>query len=1009
MIKKITIVISALWILLLTAWIALSVLLIVKADDIGKYLIMHINKVQSGELKVGNISVSPIKQFPHTSIILSNLEYFEHKESDRKQNEKPLGKVNNFYCGIELFKLIKNQLKVSSIVIEGGELDLVIYPDSSLNLINAVETKSEPTSEKKSISSKIKSEESDVFIVVDELKLVNVKLSVTNNPDNKQSAILIKDFQSDFEYRDKNLKFNFFTIILIESLKINDDLSISDQEIKIHVESRLDKVNGIQVEKGKLETDIAGFNFNGYFNPAEEGDLSVQVESDGSLNILSLFVKDEVIKNLKKGKFNLSGLIEGKVFSEFPLMDISFGLNNVELINPVTSNRISNLNIKGNFNSGKNKNLSQAILTVDTLYANSEMGAINFSGMMHNFTHPIFKVNLFLDADVTGADNIFKLTGIDSIKGRITIQDKSQGTYDSESKKIKSTENTSDIAFRDFGFVIPNTIRFDKINGHISRDEDEFILSDLKIISDNTDLNIDGKIKNIQYLLLDIDKEITADLKIKSKVFDLPNFLFFDPSIKRDFPHRILNLELIVDATTTTEKVLHFKSFPEILFDIKKMNATAEGFIPRIEIEAGKFKVSESLLGFHLDFNKFKTNFLDGSLNFSAQYNSSSFQPYFIKGDFEMDEIQISKILFTEKDSVPEFYQSKSSGSFSLELQFADDSTQIKLLNITRGNLVYSYSQDTIFASSLNFKSKNIDYRLNENSNPLATLYTMGTIKATEIRSHAYDLDNSDFAFSVTRGKYKIESINPKVFGDGTKGKIVYYLEPFLETPQFRIYCDITRFSIEEMLRTFLNDTTVTGDLSMSMDISAHGKKLEDMLSSLNGEINLHGKNLVFYGVDADKLIEEFQRSQNFNLVDAGAVLLAGPVGLVVTKGTDFAKILITSPGKSSQIKEFISNWKVTNGSFLAEDVALSTQKNKVAAKGWINIATDSLNFSFAVINDQGCSIFRQDVFGDINKPTLGKVKVVSTLLAPVTNLYNDIMNVNCQVFYDGTLIHNKK
>jgi hypothetical protein len=32
----------------------------------------------------------------------------------------------------------------------------------------------------------------------------------------------------------------------------------------------------------------------------------------------------------------------------------------------------------------------------------------------------------------------------------------------------------------------------------------------------------------------------------------------------------------------------------------------------------------------------------------------------------------------------------------------------------------------------------------------------------------------------------------------------------------------------------------------------------------------------------------------------------------------------------------------------------------------------------------------------------LGKVKVVSALLAPVTNLYNSIMDVNCQVFYNG-------
>ena len=86
------------------------------------------------------------------------------------------------------------------------------------------------------------------------------------------------------------------------------------------------------------------------------------------------------------------------------------------------------------------------------------------------------------------------------------------------------------------------------------------------------------------------------------------------------------------------------------------------------------------------------------------------------------------------------------------------------------------------------------------------------------------------------------------------------------------------------------------------------------------------------------------------------------------------------------------------------KDVAASTHKNRVAAKGWINIEKDSLNISFAVIDNNGCSIFTQNVYGDLNKPTLERVKIVQTILAPVTNLYNGIMGVNCDIFYKGSL-----
>ena len=50
---------------------------------------------------------------------------------------------------------------------------------------------------------------------------------------------------------------------------------------------------------------------------------------------------------------------------------------------------------------------------------------------------------------------------------------------------------------------------------------------------------------------------------IKSSIFDLPNFLAFDPSIKQDFPYRILDVDMDVIAKTTTSKALNFKSFPK--------------------------------------------------------------------------------------------------------------------------------------------------------------------------------------------------------------------------------------------------------------------------------------------------------------------------------------------------------------------------------------------------------------------------------------------------------------
>ena len=314
--------------------------------------------------------------------------------------------------------------------------------------------------------------------------------------------------------------------------------------------------------------------------------------------------------------------------------------------------------------------------------------------------------------------------------------------------------------------------------------------------------------------------------------------------------------------------------------------------------------------------------------------------------------IKISKLLFDDKkDSIPELDDGKMYGSLSLELQFADDSTQIKLLNIKKGNINYLYGEDSIQTKSLMFTSEGIDYQLTKNPNPLATLFAKGNFKAEEVKTGEFLVNKADFDFSIKDGEYVIETKSPKFFGVNSRGELKYTLKPFIEKPSYQVNCKLSSFNIKEMMYTFLKDTLFSGDLSLSMDISMQGKKWDDMLASMSGEINLGGKNLIFYGIDADKMIEEFQRSQNFNLVDAGAILLAGPVGLAVTKGSDFAKILLTNPGQSSHINQFVSNWNAKDGLLILEDVALSTEKNRVAAKGWLSAVEDSLRISFAVIS----------------------------------------------------------
>ena len=1019
--KIIGVVTGILWLLFAILSIVLIAFLSSNKNEITRAVLLSLNDMQSGEFTLENVEFTPFKQFPNISVNLKNLTYFETKSADRKSDEQPVARIKNFYLGLDVIKLINGKLNIRKLLIDGGELTVVTYTDSSINLLNAFgiqEKETKINDNKKSrqdsvlhntTAEKFQREENvrETDIKVDQLTIRDMKLKFQNFLNERESIFILDNFKTNFDYMGKSANLKLEASIAIEKLELNENISIKNKDLKLDVQAHLDENKELEIKKCELEFEKSVFMLDGIFNPLNDGSLVLNIDaSDASLSLFSQLLKDEEKKNLKRGDFYFTGMVKGKAFIEIPLIEFSFGFKDFELINPVTKRTIKNLNLKGNFVSGEKDDFSEAKLKIDTLNADFPDGTLKLSGSIKNFLVPEVDLQLYLKADVTGLDEVFKLDIIDDLKGKIEINENIKGKYIESEKRFLSENNNAKIFLEDFGFNIPDAIKVDKINGSILRKNDDYYIDNLSVISDDTDFLINGEIKNLQYLIFNIEKEINANLTIKSSVFDLPNFLAFDPSIKQDFPYRILDVDIDVLAKTTTSKALKFKSFPEIDFDIKKLNATAENFLPPLKIKSGKFKISESILGFNLNCKDIKTDFLGGQFNFTGVYNSSKAEPFYLKLNTKFNNISPSEIMYSEGDTVPEYLIGKLSGSFITDLQFPEDSTALKFLNLKDANLIYYLPDDTIEVKALNLKVSDVYFDSRNVENPLATLYTSGNIKSKKVKTKLFALNDLDFKFSIVNGTYRWESKWVRLFGENATGSSDVTIQPFADIPTISINYTVTKFYAEEMLTTFLEDTVVTGPLSLSMNLNAQGVDWTSIVNNLNGQINLSGKDLLLYGLDADQIIEKFKRSQSFNLIDLGAVLLAGPVGIAVTKGSDIAGIFVFNSGERTTINKLVSNWKIKNGTFRIDDAAFTTNKNRVASNGYIDFSKDSLDLNIALIDKNGCSIFSQRAYGNLNEPTLESVKIVGTILSPVTNLVEDILGIDCDVFYDGTVKH---
>jgi AsmA protein len=143
--------------------------------------------------------------------------------------------------------------------------------------------------------------------------------------------------------------------------------------------------------------------------------------------------------------------------------------------------------------------------------------------------------------------------------------------------------------------------------------------------------------------------------------------------------------------------------------------------------------------------------------------------------------------------------------------------------------------------------------------------------------------------------------------------------------------------------------------------------------------------------------------------VDLGAFFLAGPIGLAVTKGFDYAKVIHDSGG-STRVQTLISQWHVEHGVAQAVDVAMSTKANRVALKGNLDFPTKTFqDVILAVLNKQGCATVEQKVHGPFSHPEVDKPNVVTSLAGPAVHLLKKAEHLlgagkHCEVFYAGSL-----
>lgn len=275
-----------------------------------------------------------------------------------------------------------------------------------------------------------------------------------------------------------------------------------------------------------------------------------------------------------------------------------------------------------------------------------------------------------------------------------------------------------------------------------------------------------------------------------------------------------------------------------------------------------------------------------------------------------------------------------------------------------------------------------------------------------ELRTKDYAASGLKVSVAGQRGVFELKPLTMRVFAGQGSGRIQADFTG--AAPVYDVRYSLSQFHIDEFLKPLSPQKAAEGSMDFVANLSMQGETVNKLRQTSQGQISLRGKNLILNGHDLDQEFDRYESSQNFNLVDVGALFFAGPVGLVVTKGYNFASLFQGSGGRS-QIRTLVSDWKVERGVAQAQDVAMATNENRVALRGGLDFVNERFDdVTVALIDAKGCIKVQQTIHGSFKQPVLEKPGALKSLTGPVVRLFQQVAGLfpggACEVFYAGSV-----
>ncbi len=995
----------------------------------------YLNKTQSGQLEVGSIDLELFHNFPQITLSFDSVKYFEKRDTLRKTGELPILSADRLYVAVAFWPLVQGRVEVSDVGMAQGSLNLVEYERGHLNLDRALakpvhkavksaspaQQPVKPTPKHKPVAPKTTPKESppDLFrFAIEHLRLDALTIR-WHSPGTSPLVLTIRELDADVtvEENEKRIRCALQSKYFLDTIRLNRTRIPSG-------ELSLDGSVAYEVDSGRLLLEDAQLAFGsfavtakGYYQHSKNRMLDMHLDaSTNDFPLLSRILRPSAWKSnqgaLTTGDIYLKGRVFGELRDSPPQVDLTFGVSKLSLQLPRKLGMLRDLGLDGSFTSGALPDYSMATLDIRNIRGEVPGGSINGRLYLSNLVHPLLRYRLNGRLNVEGYDELFAIDALHNLNGKVEVQARFDGPLDLLGTHAMDSSRSSAFQLDSVSFVLARTgKRVYGLNARMVNQNNQSMLK-ANFNYDRSDVRLDATIQNLVHFLFKNERSISAEGHIESSQFFTED-LVLDSGLTAAVRDRFSQLRFgfALDA----RKIGSF-SMPELGVRIQNLSCTLDKLpdIHRLDV-AGR--IAPSPAGLTVAVESLYATMPQGK----AVISGSLIIPKVREIEFQAD---------VKLNQFPWIYVKE----LAAEIREGDEPTAKQLpvnqmewlttdLHITSAMRTYPFDirRLQLLHSKVSYRfvdGKTLDIdNLEADLGPLFFIHppqsgaitglaqTQGTMKLNGLRIPGLTHFNVSLNVAGKDDQLDLSFKSQTQQAESEDGHLRLDLSG--AEPGYGFVYEVRQTPVEGFINKISKKNFARGLINYTLDLRSHGKTWATARENLGGSVTISSDSLRLYGVDIDDVLTKYKKSQRFNLADVGAVVLAGPVGIVATKGTDFVVLASVNLNDTqySTLDTLVARWKLDKRILSTEDVAFATRLNRIAFSGSIDFARDSIpGLQIAVVDKNGCSLMDQQIYGKFSALKTGKLNVAKTLLGSVINFVDALVGKDCKTIYSGSV-----